>query len=68
MKSNGREEFYTTENIGTRTTEELHKVSLYSIDKYSNNKMAKSNRLHNRIEPFSALFWALGIVLAHILQ
>ena len=26
------------------------------------------NRLHNRIEPFAALFWALGIVLAHILQ
>ena len=26
------------------------------------------NRLHNIIEPFAALFWALGIVLAHILQ
>ena len=25
------------------------------------------NRLHNIIEPFAALFWALGIVLAHIL-
>ena len=25
-------------------------------------------RLHNRIEPFAALFWALGIVLAHILK
>ena len=30
--------------------------------------MAKANHLHNRIEPFSALFWALSIVLAHILQ
>ena len=30
--------------------------------------MVKANRLHNRIEPFPALFWALGIVLAHILQ
>ena len=28
----------------------------------------KVNRLHNRIEPFPALFWALGIVLAHILK
>ena len=26
------------------------------------------NRLLNRIEPFAALFWALGIVLAHILE
>ena len=26
------------------------------------------NHLHNRIEPFPALFWALGIILAHILQ
>ena len=26
------------------------------------------NRLHKRIEPFPALFWALGIVLAQILQ
>ena len=26
------------------------------------------NCLHNIIEPFAALFWALGIVLAHILQ
>ena len=30
--------------------------------------MVKINRLYNRIEPFSALFWAIGIVLAHILQ
>ena len=30
--------------------------------------MVKANRLHNRIEPFPALFWALGIVLVHILQ
>ena len=30
--------------------------------------MARANRFHNRIEPFSALFWALSIVLAHILQ
>ena len=26
--------------------------------------MVKDNRLYIRIEPFSALFWALGIVLA----
>ena len=31
-------------------------------------QMDKDNRLYNRIEPFAALFWALGIVLAHILQ
>ena len=30
--------------------------------------MVKANRLYNRIEPFSALFLALGIVLAHKLQ
>ena len=30
--------------------------------------MVKANRLYNRIEPFSALFLALSIVLAHILQ
>ena len=30
--------------------------------------MVKANRLYNRIELFPALFWALGIVLAHILQ
>ena len=24
--------------------------------------MGKVDRLHNRVEPFSALFWALGIV------
>ena len=30
--------------------------------------MAKANRLHNIIEPFSALFCALGIVLAYIGQ
>ena len=29
--------------------------------------MVKANRLYNRIEPFSALFLAHGIVLAHIL-
>ena len=28
--------------------------------------MVKANRLYNRIEPFSALFGALGIVLAHM--
>ena len=26
--------------------------------------MVKANRLFNRIEPFAALFWALGNVLA----
>ena len=30
--------------------------------------MGRVNRLHNKIEPFPALFWALGIVLAHILK
>ena len=30
--------------------------------------MAKANRLYNRIEPFAALFWALGNVLARILK
>ena len=30
--------------------------------------MVKANRLFNRIEPFAALFWALGNVLAHILK
>ena len=30
--------------------------------------MVKGNRLYNRIEPFIALFWALGNVLAHILK
>ena len=30
--------------------------------------MVKANRLHNRIEPFAALFWALCNVLAHILK
>ena len=30
--------------------------------------MVKANRLYNRIEPFAALFWALGNVLAHILK
>ena len=30
--------------------------------------MVKANRLYDRIEPFFALFLALGIVLAHILQ
>ena len=33
--------------------------------KINNRKIGKVNRLHNRIE---ALVWALGIVLAHILQ
>ena len=30
--------------------------------------MGKVFRLHLRFEPFAVLFWALGIVLAHILQ
>ena len=30
--------------------------------------MVKANRLYNRIEPFSVLFLALSIVLAHILE
>ena len=28
--------------------------------------MVEANRLYNIIEPFAALFWALGNVLAHI--
>ena len=32
----------------------------------NNSKIGKVNRLHNRTEPFPALFWALGIVLPHI--
>ena len=31
-------------------------------------QMGNVFRLHNRIEPSAALFWALGIVLAHILK
>ena len=27
--------------------------------------MGKVDRLYNRVEPFAALFWALGIVLAN---
>ena len=38
------------------------------IQYINNRKIGNVNRLHNRIEPFPALFWALGIVLAHILQ
>ena len=35
----------------------------------NNRKIGKVNRLHNyRIEPFPALFWALGIVLTLIMQ
>ena len=28
--------------------------------------MGKVFRIHLRVEPFAVLFWALGIVLAHI--
>ena len=38
-----------------------------SIDKLY-TQIGNDNRLHNIIEPFAALFWALGIVFAHILQ
>ena len=31
-------------------------------------QIVNDNRLHNRIEPFAALYWALGIALAHRLQ
>ena len=27
--------------------------------------MGKMDRLRNKVEPFAALFWALGIVLSH---
>ena len=30
--------------------------------------MVKANRLYKRIEPFSVLYWALSIVLAHMLH
>ena len=30
--------------------------------------MVKANYLYNRIEPFAALFWALGNVLTHKLK
>ena len=30
--------------------------------------MGKVFRLYLKVEPFAALFWALGIALAHILQ
>ena len=29
-------------------------------------QMGKVFRIHLRVEPFAVLFWALGIVLAHI--
>ena len=34
----------------------------------NNKKIGKVNCLHNRIEPFAVHFWALSIVLVHILQ
>ena len=39
---------------------------VYTIDKLY-TQIGNVNRLYNIIEPFAALFWALGIVLAHIL-
>ena len=41
--------------------------NLSYIDKLY-TQIGNANRLHNIIEPFAALFWALGIVFAHILQ
>ena len=41
--------------------------SVGSIDKLY-TQIGNVNRLHNIIEPFAALFWALGSVLEHILQ
>ena len=40
---------------------------VFTIDKLY-TQIGNDNRLHNVIEPFAALFWALSIVLAHILQ
>ena len=40
---------------------------LPDIDKLY-TQISNVNRLHNIIEPFAPLFWALGIVLAHVLQ
>ena len=42
--------------------------ALYCTSKINNRKIGKVNCLHNRIELFPALFWALSIILAHILQ
>ena len=42
-------------------------ITRRTIDKLY-TQIGNVNRLHNIIEPFAALFWALGIVLAHILQ
>ena len=39
-----------------------------SRSQINNRKIGNVNCLHNRIEPFPGLFWALGIVLPHILQ
>ena len=39
----------------------------YFIDKFY-TQIGNVNRLHNIIEHFAPLFWALGIVLAHVLQ
>ena len=42
-----------------------NKLNGAAIDKWY-TQIGNVNRLHNIIEPFAALFWALGIVLAHI--
>ena len=41
---------------------------LWYRSQINNSKIGKVNRLYNRVEPFAALFWALGIVLPQILQ
>ena len=43
-------------------------VSTLIIDKLYPDQQYTVFRLHNRIEPSAALFWALGIELEHILK
>ena len=54
----------------TKKVLQYSSYSTYNVAKaYINyTQIDNVNRLHNRIEPFAALFWALVIVLAHILQ
>ena len=62
---------HSTGQVGNISKEKtIAGIELWSstrIDKLY-TQIGNVNRLHNIIEPFAALFWALGIVLAHILQ
>ena len=46
----------------------LQKHCLVSGAQINYTQIGNIFRLHNRIQPFAALFWALGIVLVHILK